>query len=149
MQVNDDAASFEWSCIRVEMPYKIVDKNVSFIRTLLEHSIQFLTSTTWKDVKGLKVENIGQSFRVTSAQAQLAQRMILAKHCLLPLKPRGLDTSETMVSANHSSSNRPQTVRAQSHMSNDPFEPRAYQSKSSSRRANFLSFPLFTCYSNP
>ena len=84
MQVNDNAASFEWSCIRVEMPHKIVDKNVSFIRTLLEHSIQFLTSTTWKDVKGLNVENIGQSFRVTSAQAQVAQSMIHANHCLLP-----------------------------------------------------------------
>ena len=48
----------------MEMPYKIVDNNVCFLRTLLEHSIQFLTSTTWKDVKGLKVENIGQSFQV-------------------------------------------------------------------------------------
>ena len=66
MQVND-VAPFEWSCIRVEMPYKIIGNkipNVSFIRTLLEHSIQFLTSTTWKDGKGLKVENIGQSFQV-------------------------------------------------------------------------------------
>ena len=65
----DDVAPFEWSCIRVEMPYKIIgnkDSNtkVSFIRTLLEHSIQFLTSATRKDGKGLKVENIGQSFQV-------------------------------------------------------------------------------------
>ena len=84
VQVNDDAAPFEWSCIRVEMPYKIVDKNVSFISTLLEHSIQFMTSTTWKDVKGVKAGNIGQSFRVTSAQAQVAQSMIRANQCLLP-----------------------------------------------------------------
>ena len=35
VHVNDDAASFEWSCIGVEMPYKIVDNNVSFIRTFV------------------------------------------------------------------------------------------------------------------
>ena len=41
VQVNDDVAPFEWSCIRVEMPYKIVDNNVSFIRTFVitQHSI--------------------------------------------------------------------------------------------------------------
>ena len=69
MEVNDDVAPFEWSCVRVEMPYKIIgnkDSNakIFFVTTFLEHSIQFLSSTTRKDGKGLKVENIGQSFQV-------------------------------------------------------------------------------------
>ena len=53
----------------MEVPYKIIgnkDSNtkVSFIRTLLVHSIQFMSSTTREDGKGLKVGNIGQSFQV-------------------------------------------------------------------------------------
>ena len=67
--MNDDVAPFEWSCSRVEISYKIIgnkdyNTKVSFIRTLLEHSIQFLSSTTRKDGKGLKVENVGQSFQI-------------------------------------------------------------------------------------
>jgi len=66
VQVND-VAPFEWSCIRLEMPYKIIGNKTltrTVVRTLLEHSVQFLTSTTWKDGKGFKVENIGQFLQV-------------------------------------------------------------------------------------
>ena len=68
MEVDDDVAPFEWTCSRVEMAYRpIGNKHYNmkvFTRTLLEHKILFLTSTTRKDGKGLKVENIGQSFQV-------------------------------------------------------------------------------------
>ena len=68
MEVDDDVAPFEWTCSRVEMAYRTIgNKHYNmkvFIRNLLEHNIPFLTSTTRKDGKGLKVENIGQSFQV-------------------------------------------------------------------------------------
>ena len=54
-----------WKCL-IKSLVIIKDSNtkVSFIRTLLEHSIQFLSSTTRENGKGLKGENIGQSFQV-------------------------------------------------------------------------------------
>ena len=59
MEVDDDVALFEWTCSRVEMAYKTIgnkDSNTKvFTRTLSEHNIPFLTSTTRKDGKGLKV----------------------------------------------------------------------------------------------
>ena len=51
--------AFGWKCL-----IKSLITTFLLYELLLEHSIQFLTSTTWKDGKGLKVENIGQSFQV-------------------------------------------------------------------------------------
>ena len=50
-----NGVAFGWKCLI---------KSLITMFLLLEHSIQFLSSTTWKDVKGLKVENTGQSFQV-------------------------------------------------------------------------------------
>ena len=68
MEVNDDVAPFEWSCVRVEMPYKIIgnkdsDTKVSFMRTLLVHSIQFLSSTTREDGEGFRLKILANLFK--------------------------------------------------------------------------------------
>ena len=54
-----NGVAFRWKCL-----IKSLITTFLLYELLLEHSIQFLTSTTWKDVKGLKVENIGQSCQV-------------------------------------------------------------------------------------